>query len=312
MEYKDYYKTLGVSKKASQEEIKKAYRKLAIKYHPDKNPDNQASEKRFKEIAEAYDVLGEPKKRKQYDTLGVNWKDYQGFGGRNGGGPAGNGANPFEDMFGGGGGGGFSDFFKTFFGGNGEPNQQHSRQSFSRKGEDYEAHFDITLEDAYNGLTQVINVNQDKLRIKIAPGVKDGEKLRIRGKGGNGMGNAPRGDLFLHVKVKSHATFERKDTHLYCEFDLDVYTAVLGGKATVSTLDKKTVNIPIPKGTPSGKTFRLKGLGMPLYKHDAHHRGDLYATARLVIPQNLSSEEIQLFQKLADLHQKKEAHHATR
>ena len=332
MEYKDYYKILGVSKNASQEEIKKAYRKLAVKYHPDKNPDDKKAEERFKDIAEAYEVLKDPEKRKRYDELGANWKYYQQqgagaegfdwskFGGRRGT------RVEFEgdlgDLFGG---GGFSDFFNSFFGGFGTGNTGRSQfrsgpshggpshggpsyggpfgssSGFGAKGQDLESQMSISLEEAYQGVTKILNVNGNQLRLTIKPGIRDGQTLRLKGKGGPGV-NGTAGDLYLKINVSSNATFERKGDDLYVDLPVDLYTAVLGGKANVKTL-KGVVSVNIPKGTENGKTLRLKGLGMPNYENN-HVFGDLYAKVSVQIPKNLSEEEINLFKQLKQLHKK--------
>lgn len=310
MEYKDYYKILGVGKSASQDEIKKAYRKLAVKYHPDKNKDDKTAEERFKEIAEAYEVLKDPEKRKQYDRLGSNWKHYQqtgfeDFGNFGGGGYRGTQGDPFADAFGQ---SGFSDFFESFFGGGfsqGRGAGGYSTGGFggsnfsAQKGNDYEADFVLSLEQAYHGSTRLLNVEDKKIKLKIKPGVKDGQKLRIKGKGGPGINGGRPGDVFLNIKVQDDARFERKKDDLYKEEMVNLYTLILGGKIHIETL-KGPINFNIPAGTENGKKFRLKGLGMPVYDR-AGQFGDLYVTVMASIPKNLSSEELELFKKLAQM-----------
>ncbi len=306
MEYKDYYKILGVSKGATQDEIKKAYRKLAVKYHPDKNPDNKEAEEKFKNVAEAYEVLKDPEKRKHYDELGANWKYYQqhgtGTGGYDWSQSGGRGrqsyggfTGDYGDLFGNG--SGFSDFFESFFGGGFGNRQTYSSQGFSSfKGQDYEAQVNILLEEAYYGTSKVLKLDGKKIRIKLKPGIEDGQTLKIPGKGGAGIQGGPAGDLYLKVQVQNNTAFERKGDDLYVEVPVDLYTAVLGGKTSLTTM-KGRVNINVPQGTENGKVLRMKGLGMPRYKKPEQH-GDLYAKISVTLPNNLTAEEIELFTKL--------------
>ena len=303
MEYKDYYKILGVDKKASQAEIKKAYRALAKKYHPDKNKGDKAAENKFKDISEAYEVLGDKEKRSQYDQLGANWRQFQQAGGPGGGRYQSYGGGfsqqDMHDMFGGGG-GGFSDFFEQFFGGGaGGFGQTAGGRTRARKGQDYQAEMEITLEEAYNGTSRLINTDKQQLRITTKPGVADGQTLRIKGKGGPAAGGGESGDLYIKVLVKPHPKFERKGDDLYTDLDLDMYTAILGGEAQVNTMSG-LLKLKIPSGTQNGKTLRLRGKGMPHYgKPDQH--GDLYVKINVVLPTNLSTEERNLLEKLRDL-----------
>lgn len=302
MEFKDYYKVLGVSKSASADEIKKAYRKLAVKYHPDKNPGNKAAEEKFKEISEANEVLGDPEKRKKFDELGSNWQQHQQSGNGGGfdwskyagrqGGRQYTGNEEFE------GAGDFSDFFESIFGGGHGGRRPGQR---AHKGQDYKAEFQVSLEEAYTGSSREIEVNGQTLRLKIKPGVSDNQVLRLKDKGAPGMNGGPNGDLFLTVKVAEHPHFKRKENDLYCDFPVDVYVAVLGGKATVRSL-KGTMKIDIPKETDNGKVLRLKGLGMPLYGKTNEY-GDLYAKVNITTPKNLSEKEIELFKQLMQLKQ---------
>lgn len=318
MEYKDYYKILGVSKKASQDEIKKAYRKLAVKYHPDKNPDNKEAEEKFKDIGEAYEVLKDPEKRKRYDELGANWKHYQhqqqgasggGFDWSQFGGGRGGTYTTFEgdpgDLFGN---SGFSDFFESFFGGfDSRQSQSQRNQAYGTfKGQDYEAQATITLEEAYHGTSRILNLNNKKIRIKLKPGITDGQVLRIKGKGAPGISGGPAGDLYLKVQVEKHRTFERKGNDLYVDVPVDLYTAVLGGKTNISTMKGK-VSATIPKGTQNGKILRLKGLGMPDYRNNTHY-GNLYASINIMIPKDLGPEETRLFEKLRALRHQQYSH----
>lgn len=302
MEYKDYYKTLGVSKNASQEEIKKAYRKLAVKYHPDKNQGDETAENKFKEIGEAYDVLGDPEKRKKYDTLGSNWKQYeQQGGGAHRGNPFGQGGGThfeFEgdpSSFFGGGGSGFSDFFEAFFGGG-----MGGRQT-GFGGQDYEAQTTISLDEAYHGTERQVNTGKQQLRIKIKPGAYDGLKLRIKGKGGAGGQGGPAGDLYVKVAVSNKPGFERKGNDIYKEQAVELYDAVLGGHVMAETMTGK-VKLKLSEGTQNGKTLRLKGKGMPVYGK-SNQFGDLYITIKVEIPERLSAEERKLFEELRSLKQ---------
>jgi curved DNA-binding protein len=298
MDYKDYYKILGVPKSATTEEIKKAFRKLAVKYHPDKNAGNKESEEKFKEISEANEVLSDPEKRKKYDTLGENWKQYQQQGSQqqegfdwaryqNTGGQQRSYSYSSEDF---GQGENFSDFFESIFGG------RYGGSQSSQKGNDYRAEAEISLEEAYTGTFRVMEVNGEKLQMKFKPGINDGQELRIKGKGAPGINKGARGDIYITIHIPPHPHFERKGNDLYCETPVDLYTLMLGGKATIRTL-KGTIKIDIPKETDNGKTLRLKGMGMPIFgKEDVF--GDLYAKTKVVLPKNLTKEEINLFEQL--------------
>jgi|UniRef100_A0A832G8B9 curved DNA-binding protein len=310
MEFKDYYKILGVDKNATQEEIKRAYRKLAMKYHPDRNPGDKSAEEKFKEITEANEVLSDPEKRKKYDTLGANWKHYehagQGFddffsqfgGAQGGGGRTYTFSGDLGDLFGNL--GGFSDFFESFFGSRGRKQSGFTSQDYSQQsaaGIDLEADLNITLEEAFNGGERIINVDGKKVKIKINPGTKDGQKLRLKGLGRARKQNGQRGDLYLNIHILQHPFYEIKDSDLYYNLDIDLYTAVLGGKEYIRTLDGKTISINIPEGTDSGSILRLKNLGM---QKDSG-RGDLFVRINVTVPKNLSEEEKQLFRKLQSL-----------
>ena len=313
MEYKDYYKILGVGKKASEKEIKKAYRKLARKHHPDVNPGDDGAEERFKEINEAHEVLSDPDKRKKYDQLGSSWRQHQRAGAEPGGfdwsqwyaQPGGGGRVHVEyadlsDLFGGG--GGFSDFFSTIFGGMGRgAGAGWGAQSQSRAalGQDYEQEVEITLEEAFAGASRVLQKDGRRLEVKIPAGVRTGSRVRMRGEGGGSLGAGAKGDLYLRVKVLAHHTFDLKGDDLYCDVPVDVYVAVLGGEVRVSTLTGGAM-LKVPPETQGGKVFRLKGQGMPHLK-DSQKRGDLYAKVRVMVPQDLSAQEKELFTELAGM-----------
>ncbi len=321
MDYKDYYKILRVDKGASTEEIKKSFRNLARKYHPDLNPNDQQAEERFKEINEAHEVLSDPEKRKKYDQFGSQWNHYT----QHGGSPDDFDWGPwttqpgaggyqrtvsqeeleqiFGDLGGLGGMGGFSDFFETLFGGlggtrGGRRNFQ-TRYSQPRRGQDTEFSIEISLEDAYTGTTRVLEWEDGKkIEAVIPPGVKTGSKIRLKGQGQRGQSGAPSGDLFLKIKIYPHPIFTRKGNNLEAEVDVDLYTLVLGGEAKIPTL-KNPVTLTIPKGTQSGMKFRLKGLGMPDL-NNPHQYGDLFVKVRAKLPEKLSPQEKELFEKLRD------------
>ncbi len=307
MEFKDYYKILGIDKQASADDIKKAYRKLAKKYHPDKNPNDKSAEEKFKEVSEAYEVLKDPEKRKKYDTLGANWKHYQNTGGtseewfrnfnQNQQGGSYQFSGNFNDLFGGV--GGFSDFFESFFGGGGKSRSASGFTNIPQKGNDYEASLTISLEEAHRGVEKQFTVDGRTLKVKITPGIEEGKKLRLRNQGGEGKASGEKGDLYLKIQIEKHPHFERKENDLYYNLNVDLYTAVLGGKKEVTTLDGKRLNIIIPKETESGKILKIKGMGMS--KSGRTDRGDLFVRINVTIPKNLTDEEIKLFEKLKSL-----------
>ncbi len=312
MDYKDYYKILGVSKNASADEIKKAYRKLAVKYHPDKNPENKEAETRFKEISEAYEVLRDPEKRKKYDQLGSNWNQFQGAdtGGFDysqfGGGRRGKSRSYFsgnmDDLFGDSD-DGFSDFFNAFFGGFGGSSGGFRQQNQQVKGEDLRSELTISLSEAYHGTSRLLNVNGQKIKINIKPGAYNGQELRIKGKGGKGRNGAADGDIYLTIKVMPEKNYTINGNNLTLKTDVDLYTAVLGGKLNVNTLSGK-LNINIPKGTQNGTKLRVKGKGMPVYGKSGTF-GDLFLQLNILIPTNLSKKEEELFRQLMKIEKDK-------
>ena len=314
MEYRDYYKILNVSKNASQDEIKKAYRKLAREYHPDVNPDDPNAEEKFKDINEAYQVLSDAEKRDKYDRFGSQWKQYQQTGGRaedfdwsqwatqgQRGGPQYRTVTQeeFEQMFGGGL-GGFSDFFETLFGGmpgarSARRTSRQQTQQGMQRGQDFEHLVEITLEEAFRGTTRLLTFEDGRrIEASIPPGVKTGSKIRLSGQGGGGMAGS--GDLFLKIKVQPHPKFRREGDNLRIDQPVDFFTALLGGEVTVATIDK-AVKLSIPPETDSGKTFRLKGLGMPKLNKPGQ-RGDLYAEVKVQVPKNLTAEQKEKFEAL--------------
>jgi curved DNA-binding protein len=298
MDYKDYYKILGVSKTATADEIKKAYRKLAIKYHPDKNPNDKTAEEKFKEINEANGVLGDTEKRKKYDELGANWNSYQQPGSgyessqRGGNGGYSNYSNnqQFE-------GENFSDFFENIFGNSG--GRKSNTGSRAYKGEDYNAEMQISLEEAYKGTTRQIDLGDQKLQLNIKQGVKDGQLLRLKGKGGKGVNGGQNGDVFIKVQVPEHPHYKRKEDDLFCDISVDLYTAILGGQTLINTL-RNPIKMNIASDTSNGKVLRLKGMGMPKYDKE-NEFGDLYAKVNVLLPKNLSPKEIELFNELSKI-----------
>lgn len=303
MDYKDYYKVLGVEKNASGDEIKKFYRKLAIKYHPDKNLGDKVAEEKFKEISEAYEVLGDETKRKQYDELGENWKyQQQAQGGNFNRGHSGRGRQQYpgnfntEDF---GQSGQFSDFFESIFG-----NRAGGTRS-ARRGEDLRAEMEISLEDAFYGTTRQISLNDQKLNLKLKPGIGDGQIIRLKQKGNPGYNGGQNGDLLITVLVAKHPRYERKADDLFFTKQIDLYTAVLGGKVPVQGLGK-TVQMNIPAGTDSEQSFRLKGMGMPIYE-DPTRFGDAFVRVLIKVPKILSEEERILFTQLQNLQKKEHA-----
>jgi DnaJ-class molecular chaperone len=326
MDFKDYYSTLGVAKTATDKELKQAYRKLARKFHPDVNPTDKTAESKFKDLTEAYEVLGDPEKRKKYDELGSNWRMYEQAGGpRPGaGGPHGGGfgggvhtmtEEQMREIFGGGGGESpFSDFFQTFFGGAGGfsggegPRAAGGRgagaRGRARKGRDIEQEVELTLDDVYQGVTRRLAFRLGgqtrSVDVRIPAGVGDGSRVRISGEGESGMGGAPAGDMYLRIRLAPHPTFERKGQDLYVKVPVPLTTAVLGGEADVQTISGKSLRLKIPPTTQLGQVFRLKGHGMPTTGKPGEF-GDLYATADVQLPRQLTPEQRSHYEALQKL-----------
>jgi len=293
MDYIDYYNILGVRKDASDEEIKKAYRKLARKYHPDLNPNNAEAHKKFQQVNEANEVLSDPVNRKKYDQYGKNWKhsdrfeqagrQQEHFNPEDGQGGFSTSADPFD----------FSEFFTSMFGGR----RQRSRQGF--KGQDLQADLHLSLKDAAVTHQQTLTVNNKNVRITIPAGVENEQKIRLKGYGAPGANSGPAGDLYITFKIKNDPHFRRDNNDLYSTSEIDLYTAVLGGEALVATLNGK-IKLKVPPGTQNGTKVRIKGKGFPIYKKEGQ-AGDLYITYHVKIPTNLSEREKQLFTELAQL-----------
>jgi curved DNA-binding protein len=310
MEYKDYYKILGVERTADEKEIKKTYRRLARQYHPDMNPGDKAAEARFKEINEANEVLSDAEKRRKYDELGQNYQRWQQSGGQpggfdwsqwTGGGPGGTrveygDVKDLNDLFGG---SGFSDFFEAVFGGMAAGQARGARPGRGRPvAQDIEQEVEVSLEEAFRGAQRLMELDGSRLEVKIPAGVKTGSKVRVAGEGLPAGRGAVRGDIYLLIKVLPHPTFERRGDDLHCEVAVDMFTALLGGEVRVPTLSGPLA-LRVPAGTQAGRTFRLTGQGMPRLRSD--QRGDLYAKVRITLPEKLEEREVQLVREWARL-----------
>jgi len=319
VEFKDYYATLGVAKTATEKEIKQAYRKLARKHHPDVNPGDKTSESKFKQVNEAYEVLSHAEKRRKYDELGANWRQYEHAqpGGANPfGGAWGPGGTPdqsgfrtvsdedWRDQFGGEA-DPFSDFFHAFFGGRPEGAGQGTRQgrsSRARRGRDVEQDIELSLEEACAGAMRRLTIKHEgharSVDVRIPAGVTDGSRVRVAGEGGHGASSGASGDLFLLIRVLPNDRFERKGRDLYTKVAVPVTTAVLGGHAEVMAIDGHSLRLKIPPTTQNGQVFRLKGHGMPTAGKPTD-RGDLYATIDVRLPRSLTAEQRAHYDALA-------------
>jgi curved DNA-binding protein len=300
MANKDYYRILGVSRDASQDAIKKAYRSLAIKHHPDKNPGNKEAVRRFHEINEAHEVLSDADKRQKYDQFGADWQQYQaaeaaGFGGRSygRGGSRHESSFDFGDLFGGGDQG---DFFESVFGGSMGSRGRHARRP--RKGEDITAEATITLQEAFAGTARMLQVNDETIRVNLKPGSANGQLLRIPGRGAPGRSGGADGDLLIRIMVTPDPVFERNGDDLRATIPVDLYTLLLGGKVKVRTL-KGTVDLKIPAETQNGQIMKLGGMGMPIYGRPNEY-GDLYVQLTVQLPGRLSANERELFERLRE------------
>ncbi|QSW89882.1 MULTISPECIES: DnaJ C-terminal domain-containing protein [Flavobacterium] len=301
MDYIDYYKVLDVTKSATEAEIKKAYRKLARKYHPDLNPNDKEAEKKFKEINEANEVLSNPENRKKYDKYGKDWQHADEFEKA--------GYNPnqqqqrqysrqssqdfsgFGDEFSG---SDFSDFFNSMYG-----SGRSSRSQSKYRGQDFNAELQLDLTAAYTTHKQNLTVNGKNIRITIPAGVENGQVIKIPGHGGPGVNGGPNGDLYITFLIDNNSDFKREGNNLYSNVDLDLYTAILGGEINIKTFDGK-VKIKVPAETQPGTKIKLKGKGFPVYKKE-NQFGDLYVTYNLKIPTNLSQKEKELFEELSKI-----------
>ncbi len=297
MAFIDYYKILGIDKKSSEAEIKKAYRKLARKHHPDLNPNNKEAEQKFKDINEANEVLSSPENRKKYDKYGKDWKhgdayeaaqsqqqsqrqyQHQGFEGADFGG---------ND---------YSDFFESMFGGGGASRGRGRSTAF--RGQDFNAELKLNLKDVYETHKQVLTVNGKNIRLTIPAGVENGQVIKIKGQGSEGINGGPKGDLLIQFTIANHTNFKRDGANLYSTESIDLYTALLGGEVTVQTFDGK-VKLNVKPETQNGTKVKLKGKGFPIYKKEGQF-GDLYITYEVKMPSNLSPKEKELFTELKNL-----------
>jgi curved DNA-binding protein len=296
MAFIDYYKTLGIAKTATEAQIKKAYWKLARKYHPDVNPNDKVAEAKFKEANEANEVLSNPENRKKYDKHGKDWKhaddierqqkQQQQYARQQ---------RPGQQAGGGNGDAGYSDFFESMFGGG--PSRGNRNVKF--RGQDFNAELQLDLRDVYTTDKRTLTVNGKNIRLTIPAGVKDGQQIKIPGHGGDGLNGGPKGDLLIRFSITNKTGFKRDGNNLYATVALDLYTAMLGGDLTVDTFDGK-VKLTVKGETANGTKVKLKGKGFPVYKKDGQF-GDLYITYELKTPTKLSSKEKQLFEELAKL-----------
>ncbi len=303
MEYIDYYKILGINKTATEKEIKKAYRKLARKYHPDVNPDDDKSKKMFQQINEANEVLSDKVKRAKYDKYGKDWehaeayeqakrqRQQQGAYARQSGGNFGSGQQYSEEDF--------SSFFESMFGGGAGMGgfQQSGGRNVKYKGQDFNAELHLDMKDVYESHKQTLTVNGKSIRLTIPAGVTDGQVIKIKGHGGLGANGGPKGDLYIKFVLANNSRFKRDKQHLYTTVDLDLYTAVLGGDITVPTYNGK-VKLKVKPGTQNNTKVKLKGKGFPVYKKKGQY-GDLFITYIVKIPTNLTAKQKSLFEELA-------------
>ncbi|GGG33478.1 DnaJ C-terminal domain-containing protein [Bizionia arctica] len=295
MSYIDYYKMLGIPKNATEKDIKKAFRKLARKYHPDLNPNDKEAEKKFKEINEANEVLSHPENRKKYDEHGKDWKhaeefekakqqqQYQG--------------NRQQQHSGNYNESDFSDFFESMFGGGGRSRQSSNNAMF--RGQDFNAELQLDLKDVYTSEKRTLTVNNKNIRITIPAGVENGQSIKIKGHGGKGVNKGPNGDLYIKFNIVNNTNFKRDKENLYTTIDLDLYTSLLGGDVTVDTFDGK-VKLKVKPETQNGTKVKLKGKGFPVYKKEGQF-GDLYITYNIKTPTNLTDKEKELFTELSKL-----------
>ena len=295
MTFIDYYKILGLSKNATKEDIKKAYRKLARKYHPDVNPGDAEAEKKFKEINEANEVLSNPENRTKYDTYGKDWKHAEEFEKakqqqqqyQRASQQTGYGGYSDED---------FSEFFSSMFGGGA---RRGRRGNVQFRGQDFNAELELSLEDVYRTHKRTLTVNGKNIRLTIPAGVRNGQVIKIKKHGGEGINGGPRGDLNITFSIINRTKFKRDENNLYTTVDLDLYTALLGGEVVVDTFDGK-VKLKIKPETQNGTQVKLKGKGFPIYKKEGHF-GDLFITYQIKMPTKLSEKEKKLIKELAKL-----------
>lgn len=296
MAFIDYYKVLEIDKKATDAEIKRAYRKLARKYHPDVNPNYKEAEIKFKEINEAYEVLGNVEKRKKYDAYGENWQHASQFEKANKEQTYYNQSQPHEDFTSyGRDGDDYSGFFESLFG---NSNRNRSKRP-QYKGADFNIELHLDLNEVYTTHKRTLNINGENIRFTIPAGIENGQTIKIAEHGSNGIAGGPKGDLYITFSITNHPDFKRDKNNLYTTVTIDLYKAVLGGEITVATFDGKA-KLNITPGTQNGTQLKLKGKGFPIYKKEGHF-GDLFITFQVQIPTKLSPKELELFTELSKL-----------
>ena len=294
MEFIDYYKVLAIDKSATAEEIKKAYRKLARKLHPDLNPTDKEANYKFQQLNEANDVLSDPEKRKKYDKYGKDWQHGEEFAKQQQANQQQRSSSQQQEYGNNFGGGDFSDFFSSMFG-----NQGGGRSQQKFKGQDFSSELKLTLEQAYTTHQQTLNVNGKNIRITIPSGIENGQTIKLTGHGGKGSNGGPNGDLLITFSISNNAKFKRLHNDLYTSQPLDIYTAVLGGEIMIETMNGK-LKLKVAPETPNGTKIRLKGKGFPIYKKEGQF-GDLYVTYEVMTPVNLTEKQKELFTELANL-----------
>lgn len=300
MEFIDYYKILELNKTATEADIKKAYRKLARKFHPDLNPNDADAKRKFQQINEANEVLSDPEKRKKYDKHGKDWAHAEEFEKARQQQNQNRGGASSQGFSGGGSGEDFSDFFESMFGGMGGGGSFGGRgTNVKYKGQDINAELQLDLRDVFKSQQQTLTVNGKNIRLTIPAGVENGQTIKIAGHGGAGVNGGPNGDLYITFSLSNSTKFKRDGNDLSCVCDLDLITAVLGGDVTVDTFDGK-VKLTIKPETQNGTKVKLKGKGFPLYKQDGQF-GDLYISFQIKIPTNLSDKQKELFREIAKI-----------
>jgi len=292
MDFVDYYKTLGIAKKASEADIKKAYRKLARKYHPDLNPNDKEAERKFKEINEANEVLSNPVNRKKYDSYGKDWKHAEEFEkasqqGRSQQSYQRSGSSQYSEED-------FSDFFGSMFGGG-----RGGQRNVKFRGQDFQASLHLNLQDVYHTHKRTLTINGKNIRLTIPAGVKNGQTIKIKGYGGEGVNGGPKGDLNITFQIDNHTEFKRDGNNLYSSIDLDLYKSILGGEVVIDSFESK-VKLKIAPETQNGTQVKLKGKGFPVYKKEGQF-GDLIITFNIKTPVNLTEKEKELFNELSKL-----------
>lgn len=294
MKYIDYYKILGISKSATQDEVKKAYRKLARKHHPDLNQNDKEAEKRFQQINEANEVLSDPEKRKKFDQFGKDWKQAEHFENarqqQSSRQYSQQGGQAYTEAD-------FSDFFASMFGGMGGARQSSRQTKF--RGQDFSAELQLNVLDVLENQKQTLTVNNKKIRISIPAGVEDGQTIKINGHGGKGTNGGPDGDLYITFNIINNTAFRRDGANLFKIIEIDVYTAILGDEIFVETIDGK-VKLKVKPGTQNGNKVKLKGKGLPVYKSQ-QQKGDLFITFKVKIPEHLTEKQKELFTELSKI-----------